>query len=326
MPPMSPSQEIRPQAKRRILYVPGIRAKPPPDTHRALVWRCLLEGIRRADPALGEQLASSPDSLRLILWGHEFYAQYRDIRPDEAAIAALLAEPRPGRDSIREVDGLKRRAGYLAHLFADRFPHLIVWLAGEGTRANIADSERYFRNDHGVADRIRGLLRTELERSWDAGDRVLLMAHSFGSVIAWDTLWALGDKAGPVDLFLTLGSPLGTRYIRRQLMGAGETGAARYPRGIRCWQNLSAIGGLTALGHRFAEDFAEMRGLGLVDEIIDRTDLVNPFRGAEGLNVHRCYAYFVNAATGEAIARWWRAPSPDPESVESLTEPPGAFP
>lgn len=330
MPPMSPSQGTRPD--RRILYVPGIRAKPPPDVHRALVWRCLLEGVRRADAELAAGLAATPDCLRLILWGHEFYTEYRDIRPDEPGIAALLAEPDPGRDSIREVHGLKRRGTYLAHRVGDRFPGLIHWLAGEGTRANIADSQRYFRNDDGVADRIRGLLRAELQRSWSAGERVLLMAHSFGSVIAWDTLWALKDQAGPVDLFLTMGSPLGTRYIRRQLMGAVETGAARYPRGIRRWQNLSAIGGLTALGHRFAEDFAEMHRLGLVDEITDRTDLVNPFRGAEGLNVHRCYAYFVNAATGEAIARWWRAPaqghspSPDPESVESLTEPPGAFP
>lgn len=309
MPPMLPSQEIqrRAEATRRILYVPGIRAKPPPDLHRELVLRCLLEGVRRADATVSAELAGSPGSLRLVLWGHEFYDQYRDVRPDLPAIEALLADPRPGPESIREVGGLRRRAVYLAHRFADRFPRLIDRLAGEGTRANIADSERYFRNDHGVADRIRGLLRAELERSWAAGERVLLMAHSFGSVIAWDTLWALQERAGPVDLFLTMGSPLGTRYIRRQLSGAGATGAARYPRGIRRWHNLCAIGGLTALGHRFAEDFAEMRRLGLVGEITDRTDLVNPFRGAEGLNVHRCYGYFVNAATGEAIARWWRA-------------------
>jgi hypothetical protein len=310
MPPMSPSQEIQPRAQpvRRIFYVPGIRAKPPPDIHRALVLRCLLEGIRRADATVAAEMAASPGSLRLVLWGHEFYDQYRDVRPDSAGIEALLADPRPGRASIREVGGLRRRSVYLAHRLADRFPGLINRLAGEGTRANIADSERYFRNDQGVADRIRGLLRAELERSWAAGERVLLMAHSFGSVIAWDTLWGLQERTGPVDLFLTMGSPLGTRYIRRQLMGAGATGAARYPRGIRRWQNLCAIGGLTALGRQFAEDFAEMRRLGLVEEITDRTDLVNPFRGAEGLNVHRCYGYFVNAATGEAIAGWWRAP------------------
>jgi len=307
MPPMSPSQEA--QARHRILYVPGIRAKPPPDLHRALVWQCLLEGIRRADGEVARLLADTPDILRLVPWGHEFYPQYRDIRPDEPGIAALLAEPRPVRASIGEVYGLRRRAVYLAHRFADRFPALIVWLAGEATRANLADSERYFTNAGGVADRIRGLLRAELERSWAAGERVLLMAHSFGSVIAWDTLWGLGGRGGTVDLFLTLGSPLGTRYIRRRLMGAETPGPARYPRGIREWRNLSAIGGLTALGHRFAEDFGAMRDLGLVEAISDRTDLINPFRGAEGLNVHRCYGYFVNAATGEAIARWWRPPA-----------------
>ncbi|MEO7387493.1 MAG: hypothetical protein ABIX37_11200, partial [Gammaproteobacteria bacterium] len=72
----------------------------------------------------------------------------------------------------------------------------------------------------------------------------------------------------------------------------------------------AAIGGLTALGHRFADDFAGMRRLGLVDDISDRTDLRNPFRGAEGLNVHRCYGYFVNAATGAAIAGFWRDATP----------------
>lgn len=290
------------------MYVPGIRAKPPPDVHRALVLRCLVEGIRRADAEVATALEASPDSLQLVLWGHEFYDEYRDVRPDEPGIEALLADPRPGRASIGEVNSLRRQAVYLAHRFGDRFPGLIDWLAGEGTRTNIADSGRYFLNVDGVADRIRGLLRAELERSWAAGERVLLMAHSFGSVVAWDTLWALKDRAGPVDLFLTMGSPLGTRYIRSRLMGAGATGTARYPRTIRRWRNLCAIGGLTALGHRFAEDFAEMRRLGLVEEITDRTDLVNPFRGAEGLNVHRCYGYFVNALTGEAVARWWRTP------------------
>lgn len=292
------------------MYVPGIRAKPPPGLHRALVRRCLLEGVRRADSVVAGELAATPDALRLVLWGHEFYPDYRDPGPDAAAIEALMADERPARGSIREVRALPGRLRYLAHRLGDRLPGLIGLLAGEGTRANLADSARYFANADGVADRIRALLRLELERCWRTGDRVLLLAHSFGSVIAWDTLWALRGQAGPVELFLTLGSPLGTRYIRRQLKGAGLPGADQYPRGIQRWENLSATGGLTALGHRFAEDFADMRDLGLVSSISDRTDLINPFRGAEGLNVHRCYGYFVNPCTGAAIARWWRSPPP----------------
>ncbi|MEO8443453.1 MAG: hypothetical protein ABI567_00410 [Gammaproteobacteria bacterium] len=287
------------------MYVPGLRAKPPPDIHRATLWRCVLEGIRRADPAAASRLAASPDCLRLALWGELFYPEYRDLRLDEPGIAALLADPGPGPDSVREVTELKARLIFLAHRVGDRFPGLIDWLAVENTRINIEESERYFRNADGVGDRIRQVLRAELERCWAAGERVLLMAHSFGSVIAWDTLWGLGDRGGPVDLFLTLGSPLGTHFIRRRLMGARAAGAARYPRGIRRWHNLAALGELTALGHRFSSDFADMRRWGLTDEITDRTDLLNPFRGSEGLNVHKCYGYFVSAATGAAIADWW---------------------
>lgn len=278
-----------------------------------MLWRCLVEGVRRADAVAAAGLAAAPDSVRLVLWGHLFYAQYRDERLDEPGIAGLLADVEPGKDSIREVSGIKSRTNYLAHRFGDRYPGLIDWLAPEETRINIAESERYFRNVDGVGDRIREILRRELLRSWAAGERVLLMAHSFGSIIAWDTLWTLREEGGSIDLFLTLGSPLGTNYIRRRLMGAKAEGAARYPRGISRWQNLAALGDLTALGHRFAIDFAEMQRLGLVAGISDRTDLLNPYRDAEGLNVHRCYGYFVNAATGQAIAHWWRNAGIDPD-------------
>ncbi|MEZ5564792.1 MAG: hypothetical protein R3F24_04420 [Gammaproteobacteria bacterium] len=292
---------------RRILYVPGVRAKPPPEIHRVLLWRCVLEGIRRADPMVAKEMAAAPDCLHMVLWGHLMYQSWRDSALDEPGIAALFADDQPSTESIREIFGWRRRAEFLAHRLGDRIPRLINLLAGDNTRLNIADSQRYFANVDGIGDRIRGLLRAELRRAWQSGDHVLLMAHSFGSVIAWDTLWTLREEAGPVDLFLTLGSPLGTRFVRQRLLGASGTGVDRYPRGIREWRNLAAIGGLPALGHRFADDFAEMRELGLVDSITDRTDLINPFRGPEGLNVHKCYAYFVNALTGAAIAAWWRS-------------------
>ena len=304
------STQVPEASQRRILYVPGIRAKPPPAIHTPLLRRCVLEGVRRADAGVAAELAAAPATVRPVLWGHLLYPEYRDPTLDETGIAALLTDPAPGRDSIPEIFGWRRRTEYLAHRIGDRFPGLIDWLAGEDTRINLADSQRYFRNAGGVADRIRDLLRAELRQAWAAGERVLLMTHSFGSVIAWDTLWQFKEASGPIDLFLTLGSPLGTRYIRHRLLGAREAGAARYPRNIQHWHNLAALGGLTALGHRFGDDFAEMRALGLVGDITDRIDLVNPFRSAEGLNVHKCYGYFVNAATGAEIARWWRADAP----------------
>lgn len=297
---------------RRILYVPGIRAKPSPDLHRVVLRKCVLEGVRRADPLTAESLSATPDCLRLVPWGHLFYPDYRDLGLDAAGMDGLLADRSPARATVSEIFALKRRFAYLLHRLGDRIPLLIDWLADADTRINIDDSLRYFENRDGIADRIRALLGAELQSAWAAGDRVLLMAHSLGSVIAWDTLWKLSHSTQPghsgagVDLFLTLGSPLGTRFIRRRLLGAQASGARRYPQGIHRWRNLAALGDLTALGHRFADDYAEMLRLGLVAEITDQINLVNPFRGQEGLNVHKCYGYFVNAVTGAAIADWWR--------------------
>lgn len=301
---------------RRILYVPGIRAKPQPDLHLAVLQKCVLEGVRRADPATAGSLSALPDWLRLVPWGQLFYREYRDLGLDAAGIDSLLADPSPARATISEIFGPRRRFAYFLHRLGDRVPLLIDWLADADTRINIDDSVRYFENRDGVADRIRALLAAELQSAWAAGDRVLLMAHSLGSVIAWDTLWNLSHATQPgradagVDLFLTLGSPLGTRFVRRRLLGAQESGARRYPQGIRRWRNLAGLGDLTALGHRFADDYAEMLRLGLVEEISDQVNLVNPFRGQEGLNVHKCYGYFVSTVTGAAIADWWRASGP----------------
>jgi hypothetical protein len=303
-------------AGRRILYVPGIRAKPAPVLHLEVFRKCVIEGVRRADPPTAGALSAMPDCLRLVPWGHLFYPEYRDLGLDEAGIAGLLADPQPDRTTIGEIFGTTRRLGSILHQVGDRMPWLINWLADADTRINIRDSMRYFENHDGVADRIRALLAAELRSAWAAGDRVLLMAHSLGSVIAWDTLWTLGHSTqrmstgAGIDLFLTLGSPLGTRFVRRRLLGARARGARRYPPGIRRWQNLAALGDRTALGHRLADDYAEMLQLGLVEEIADQTDLVNPFRGQEGLNVHKCYGYFVNATVGAAIADWWRTDDP----------------
>lgn len=296
---------------RRLIYVPGVRVKPPPDTHRQLFRRCVLEGVQRADPAVAAAMAAEPAALELISWSHLLYAEHRDVALDEAGIAGLLRGPPAGPEAVPQVFAMPHRLRYAAHRVADRLPFLISVLAGTTMRLNLADAHRYIADADGIGGRIRGMLASALESAWVDGASVLLMAHSFGSVIAWDTLWELSRKrAGPprpVDLFLTLGSPLGGHYIRDRLRGAAEKGARRYPAGIRRWQNLAAIGDLTALGRRFASDFREMRELGLVGNIADRTDLVNPFFGPDGLNVHRCYGYFVNPATGGTIAGWWRA-------------------
>ena len=141
-------------------------------------------------------------------------------------------------------------------------------------------------------------------------ERVLIISHSMGSVIAYDTLWELTHiekNPGRVDLFLTIGSPLGMRFTQQRLLGTRESGTQRYPGNIRHWVNMASQGDLTALDPTLRDDFKAMLELGVIQSLTDMNGgIFNYFRNDQGLNVHRSYGYLVNPRVGEVIARWWK--------------------
>lgn len=292
-----------------IIYVPGIKPKPPSGVHREALWRCLLEGVRRAEPQAAADLARHPGCFQLVSWAHVFYETQRDLALDEPGIERLLSLPGPEERDRAEAGSLRRWLQRRLYLLSDAFPPLFDLVSDPNMRATLNDTRRYFRNENGAAVQVRHLVADALLEAWRAHRRVLLMGHSLGSVIAFDVLWELSHRfsvPGRVDQFVTIGSPLGLSFVRRRLLGAGETGRRRYPANIRRWRNLSAVGELTALDRRMAVTWAAMLELGLVEEITDRLDLQTYFRGQEGLNVHKCYGYMVNPVLGGTVARWWR--------------------
>jgi hypothetical protein len=154
---------------------------------------------------------------------------------------------------------------------------------------------------------VRAVLRTALEGAWRDGAPVLLIGHSLGSVIAYDTLWELTHvqrAAGTVDLLVTMGSPLATRFVQRSLHGREATGAARYPHNVRRWVNLTARGDTTALKARLKPSFREMLTLGLVESIEDHVAFDSAFRSALGLNAHDAYGYLSQRLLAEIVGDW----------------------
>lgn len=294
-----------------ILYVPGIKPKPPAAEHRQALWRCLLDGVRRADPEAAAEISREPACFELVSWTHVFYDVHRDPALDRPGIERLLALPGPTGQDLRESRSVGRRLRRALYLLCDLFPPLFEVLGDANMRATLDETRRYFADEDGVAVRVRHLVADALLEAWRSNRRVLLAGHSLGSVIAFDVLWELSHRfavRGRVDLFLTLGSPLGLRFVRQRLLGATEAGVRRYPTRIRRWHNLSAVGEMTALDRRLASVWAEMADLGLVEGITDRLDLQTWFRDDAGLNVHKCYGYMANPMVGAVLARWWREP------------------
>ncbi len=293
---------------RVIIYVPGMKPKPPADLHHPALWRAMKEGVRRFDPAVAKELEQE-DCLQLISWTWRFYRSYYDFSLDQPGIDRIFRLAGPEESDITDAMAWHKKIARLTYMIMDTFPFLISLIANPKIKATLAETRRYFRNEHGIATRIRKMVIDALTNAWINEQRVLLIGHSLGSVIAYDALWELSRRSGAsgeVDLFLTMGSPLGLKFVEKGLLGTNHRGEMRYPTNIRRWKNLSAVGELTALDRAFADDFSEMIDLGLVESIEDQGDLLNFFRGPDGLNVHKCYGYLINEKVGATIAEWWR--------------------
>lgn len=291
---------------KHIIFVPGKNPKPEARLHRELLWRTLTEGVRRADMATAIALQADYANFHLVSWNHLYYQQHKDATLDLPWIDALLNKHGPTEQDIQEAHSWNIFFERLMLTIGDHF-HPLIRLLPEEVRSTANEINRYFDNTDNVASDIRGLLKQVLYPLLDHEEPTLLIGHSLGSVIAYDTLWELSMQdgwKGKID-FLTLGSPMGMHYIQRRLMGMN--GNPSYPNMIRRWINLSAEGDVTALNRNFHESFHEMLEQNLVDTIEDHSHgIYNFFRSDAGLNCHRSYGYLVNPAVGNVIAQWWK--------------------
>lgn len=118
-------------------------------------------------------------------------------------------------------------------------------------------------------------------------DTRVLVAHSLGSVVAYEALCA--NSFWPVTDFVTLGSPLGMpSVIFDRLSPAPFAGIGAWPGEVARWVNIADHGDVVALPAKLAERF----GPGVVrDERI-----------TNGARMHDLRRYLTSPTTGAAIA------------------------
>ena len=292
-----------------IIFVPGKNPKPPAIQHKDLLWRTMVEGVRRAEPDFASELDEHSEDFKLIAWNHLYYHTTKDINRDLPWIDALINQHGPSEQDIRDANAWHRKLDRFLFSLVDHLPFLL-WLLPEQIRSTAEETKRYFQNRNNIACDVRELLKQELRPIMGDSDKILLIGHSMGSVIAYDALWELSHQEqipGKIDVFLTIGSPLGMNYVQRRLMGHNFTGKKKYPTNIKRWVNISSIGDVTALDRVFLDDFSEMIKEDIIESIEDHCDgIYNFFRNEKGLNCHRSYGYLVNPAVGKVIADWWQ--------------------
>ena len=295
-----------------VLYVPGLLPKPEPAAHKDALLRCLTAGLRRVDETVADAIESTMGGFDIVSWTYDFYREHRDIEIDREAIDNVIRQPNASERDVAEATSWTRKLTLWIYRLGDRLPFLIPHIASERTELHLRDLRRYLLDDNGIAEHTRRMLKVALRAATEGRHPLLLVAHSMGSVISYDTLWEMSHNDRDhvlVDLLLTMGSPLGQHYLQKRIKGNASSGAERYPHNIRHWKNLSAVGDLTAIDPWLKDDFGGVLELGLVESFEDVL-LHNYFRLEDELNVHAEYGYFVNEVTASTVAAWWRANDP----------------
>lgn len=178
--------------------------------------------------------ATEPDELSPF--GQEMFIAW----VGELSESALLA--RPVREGVLTVP-VREAAQWLTERHGNYARRVVT--------ATVQELATYFDPDCGelreaALGRVAGLLRDHRPR--------VLLAHSLGSVVAYEALCAHPGLA--VELFVTLGSPLAMRGVVFNRLTPVPTGRGMRPPGAGAWVNIADRGDPVAVPRRMlAERF-----------------------------------------------------------------------
>lgn len=262
-----------------VIGIHGLKNKPEKDLLTRWWAMSLQEGLQRN---LG---LASPLAFELVYWAD---IQYPEPIPEaELDNPYITADghgplPRYGGTALDTVRAIAEKWGGQA---IDRGKDLIGLDEHVDHLLGIAfDDLRDYYGKSDVRNRVRNRLTNALQRHAD--NRVCLIAHSVGSIIAYDVLRMLEPHPPGIDHFVTIGSPLGlpsvTQHVREEFSNT------LVPQQVRQWTNLSDPRDRIALDCSLADDYRPTPG-----GIRVREDLVhNDYVDRTGKNdQHNSYGY-----------------------------------
>jgi hypothetical protein len=126
----------------------------------------------------------------------------------------------------------------------------------------------------------------------------MLIAHSMGSIVAFDVLSAIESEVTGfrVQHFVTVGSPLGLHEVKKRIREEGLP--LRVPEAVDHWTNFADRKDKVALDSWLHTDYGRnSRGIGLVDQVV-----INGYVSPSGKpSHHKIYGYLRTPEVSEAI-------------------------
>jgi len=311
------------RSKRSLLLVHGRDFKPAAETYSGLSMAALRSGIERDFP---DRLEAFDDMNKVVAWYGDLnaevlrtsakrYDETLDVGDRRNALATLSEIKARKRFGIRQYDQLPGKSAISEALVDIIAPVLgAAGLCVPMIRFVSRDFAQYFDHDSDYAKKVRERLRTRLCDLMDRGDRIVLLSHGTGCVIAYDVLWQLShdpdlkekyaDKK--IELWVTLGAPLGDSGIRKRLLGAREKIAARFPLNVIAWHNVAAEDDYCCHDKTLADDFKMMMQHRVVSAVYDHKIFNLTVRYGKS-NPHSSIGYYIHPRTSKILVDWLQA-------------------
>ena len=301
-------------ANTAIVLIHGHGPKPEPSALLSL-WRgALAAGLRRDRPKLLQAFEAA--ELSLVYYADLFEPPAAnavdpqlDLADRQRALEQLAALDKPKRFKRSSYEALPGKSSFREFLADVGSP--VARGLGLGARAVtrwLPECGPYWQKDGVYAKACGARLRAELLPRLQAGQRVLLIAHGFGAVVAWDELWRFSREAllSPeqrLHSWLTLGAPLADDGVRRRLAGASERGVARYPACLTYWYNVAAEDDYVCHDETMANDFRAMLDQRLLSCIEDYLIYNLAVRFGRS-NPHSSLGYLIHPKVTGLLADW----------------------
>lgn len=237
------------------------------------------------------------------------YDESLDVGDRRNAFEALRTISPRKRFGIRQYDRLPGKSA-LREFAADVCAPVVggVGLWHFICRRISPDFAAYLDNHGAYGDAVRERVGAALAAALEKFDELAVIAHGTGSVVAWEVLRELSQNRGPddtskVDLFVTMGSPLGDAHLRRRLRGGQPDPATRFPTNVVTWCNVSAEDDYTCHDKTLADDYRKMLSEQRVSAITDYKIYNHAVRYGRS-NPHSSIGYYIHPRITRILVDW----------------------
>ena len=281
-----------------VIGIHGLGNKPPEELLAKWWKEAILEGLRKNNHS------EKDFNFELVYWADILHKTPLDPKETNTESSLYLNEPYITEDEKTKREELSFRQKALEYL--EKYSEKILVngvlslnipsLTELFIHRHLRDLEEYYSDSYALVGNEKRLVREVIiERLVEAlqkhkRKKIFLVAHSMGSIIAYDALRYYIPEI-KIDAFTTIGSPLGQDFVINKIQSETDQNRSkkfRVPDNIRQgWYNFADKEDQVAINHELSKIYKEnSRGIKIKDILVQ-----NNYKISEIRNPHKSYGY-----------------------------------